>query len=117
MITALIEGGADPDARGDAGLTPLLRAAHSASNPSVITALIEGGADPDAREDGYGYTPLHLAVGHNYSNPSVIEALIEGGADPAARDNAGSTPFDYAKENEALKGTDAYRLLKEGRGE
>ena len=64
-------------------------------------------------EDG---TPLHTAAGNN-TNPSVIKALIEGGANPGARDDDGKFPFDYAKDNEALKGTDAYRLLKEGRFE
>ena len=47
----------------------------------------------------------------------MIKALIEGGADPAARDDAGKVPFDYAKDNEALKGTDAYWLLNDGRFE
>ena len=64
---------------------------------------------------GGGATPLHKAA-HN-SNPSVITALIEGGADPAAHDDDGKTPFYYVKNNEALKGTAAYRLLKEGRFE
>ena len=104
VIAALIEGGADPDARTESGFTPLYAAAARNSNPSVIAALIEGGADPGARVEG-GNTPLHKAV-HN-SNPSVIKALIEGGADPGARNDAGKVPFDYA-----LKGTDAYGLLK-----
>ena len=81
----------------------------------MITALIEGGADPGARMVA-GMTPLHVAA-LNTSNPSVIMALIEAGADPAARDDDGKTPFYYVKNNEALKGTAAYRLLKEGRFE
>ena len=47
----------------------------------------------------------------------MIRALIEAGTDPAARDDDGKTPFYYVKNNEALKGTAAYRLLKEGRFE
>ena len=118
VITALIEGGADPGAgmRGEyMGLTPLHAAAEVSFNPSVITALIEGGANPNARDED-GYTPLHFAAELN-SNPSVIMALIEGGANAAEIDIDGFTPFDYAKENEALKGTDAYWLLNEGRFE
>ena len=65
---------------------------------------------------GGGATPLHKAA-HDTSNPSVIRALIEAGTDPAARDDDGKTPFYYVKNNEALKGTAAYRLLKEGRFE
>ena len=115
VIMALIEGGANPGARDKRGRTPLHGAARSNSNPSVIMALIEGGADPGAR-DKYGKTPLHRAAARN-DNPSVITALIEGGADPGARDDAGRTPFDYAKDNEALKGTEPYWLLRDGRCE
>ena len=99
----------------EAGATLLHVAAGFGSDPYMIKALIEAGADPDARADN-GATPLHWAAEHN-SNPSVIKALIEGGADPAARDDAGKVPFDYAKENSALRGTDAYWLLNEGRFE
>ncbi len=111
VIKALIEGGADPGARNRKGFTPLHKAARNA-NPSVITALIEAGADPGARGGRGGFTPLHSAAVKS-SIPSVILALIEAGADPAARDEYGKTPFDYAKNNEDLKGTDAYRLLNE----
>ena len=113
VITALIEAGADPGARGYGG-TPLHLAAAHNSCPSVITALIKGGADPGARDED-GATPLHKAA-HNF-NPSVITALIEAGADPGARDDAGKTPFDHAKDNETLKGTEAYWLLNEARFE
>ena len=73
--------------------------------------------NPAARDDT-GFTALHLAAWSN-SNPSVITALIEGGADPDAFDYDGKVPFDHLKENdafEALRETDAYRLLSEGRG-
>ena len=132
VILALIKGGADPGARAAFGFTPLHLAAGWNSNPSVILALIEAGADPGARMErdetplpprlaaaanlAAGITPLHWAAGWN-SNPSVILALVEGGADPGARDDAGRTPFDYAKDNKALKGTEAYWLLNEARFE
>ena len=63
-----------------------------------------------------GFTPLHVAAAEN-ANPSVILALLKAGADPGAGDDAGKTPFDYAKDNEALKGTEAYWLLNEARFE
>ena len=137
VITALIEAGADPGARTEGGATPLHSAASirvydgddgnlisGFGNPSAITALIEGGANPGARNE-YGATPLHWAAfvlkRRNHSveryntNPSevvaVIKALLEGGADPGAPDYDVKTPFDYVKDDEALKGTDAYRLL------
>ena len=115
VIAVLIESGADPGARTVFGETPLHAAAEMNSNPAVIAALIEAGADPAARNED-GATPLHTAAAWN-SNPSVIKALLESGADPSARDAAGNTPFDYAKENGALKGTDAYWLLSDGRFE
>ena len=113
VIKALIEGGADPDARDKYGISSLHNAATFNANPSVIMVLIEGGADPNARNE-LGMTPLHNAAAYNSnpSVPSVIKALIEGGADPGARDVGGNTPFDYAKNNEALKGTDAYSALE-----
>ena len=141
VITALIEGGADPDARNEfdstalhaaaegnlaasvmvsrievlfAGRTPLHVAAWHNENPSVITALIGGGADLGARTKS-GRTPLHVAAAN--AAPSVVTALIEGGADPGARDEWGKTPFDYAEDNEALRGTEAYWRLNDGRFE
>ena len=114
VIKALIEGGADPGACNKEGFPPLHLAAGFNSNPAVTTALIEGGADPNAAGAAGTSrdTPLHTAATNN-SNPAVIVALIEGGADPGARNKYGDTPFKYAKDQKALKGTDAYRLLSE----
>ena len=61
VIAALIEGGADIDARSDViGYTPLLRAVIENENLAVTTALIEGGANIEGR-DRTGRTPLHGA--------------------------------------------------------
>ena len=104
VITALIEGGADPDARIQDGDVPSLwtplHLAALRDNLSAITALIEGGADPNAREPNH-WTPLHYAASPHPSNPSVIKpsvikALIEGGANPNARDVSGWTPLHRA---------------------
>ena len=113
MSGVLIKAGADPGARADGDFTPLHFAAWKNPEPSVVGALIEGGADPNARNED-GRTPLHVAAWKN-PEPSVVEALIEVGADPAARDERGRIPFDYAKRNEALRGTDVYRRLSEAR--
>ena len=94
VITALIEGGADPAARNEDGATPLHVAAATGSNPSVITALIEAGADPAARDD-MGFTPFDYAR--------------EGGG-------AQGWPVGGLG-NEALKGTETYWLLNEARFE
>ncbi len=114
-VKAALSAGANPGVRLEDGKTPLHWAAVGNTNPSVITALIESGADPGTRGD-ISTTPLHGAAMFD-SNPSAITALIEGGVDPGARDKDGKLPFDYAQDNEALKGTDAYRLLNEARFE
>ena len=80
-----------------------------------MRAALSAGADPGARNE-VDFTALHVAAERN-ENPSVITALIEGGADPGARDEWGKTPFDYAEDNEALRGTDAYWRLNDGRFE
>ena len=140
---ALLAAGADPNARDEGGGTPLHAAAEDA-HLSVIEALLAADADPNAREDD-GKTPLHVVAATAEAadkwlraqagkaanrkktkrlyaailnrTPSVIEALLDAGADAAARDEAGKVPFDYAKDNEALKGTEAYWRLNDGRFE
>ena len=51
--------GADPNARGVLGLTPLHWAAEISQTPETVTALVNAGADPNAR-DGDRRTPFEL---------------------------------------------------------
>ena len=60
-IARCIVDGAELDARGKNGWTPLHVAAGINDNPAVITALLDGGAEPDARDEN-GWTPLHAAA-------------------------------------------------------
>ena len=48
-------------------------------------------------------------------NPAMIEALLNAGADPKVRDKDDKTPWDYAKDKESLKASDAYWRLNEAR--
>ena len=78
----------------------------------MIATLLYERADINVL-DKFGATPLHLAANNTY-NPEIIITLLKAGADGKIKDNAGNTPFDYAKENNSyLKGTDAYWLLND----
>ena len=60
-LKALIEAGADVNAQGSYGSTPLSFAKKG--NPMIVMELIKAGADVNlARDDGT--TPLHMAVQH-----------------------------------------------------
>ena len=133
VIQALIDAGADPKVRDAAGKTPLHEEAswRINNNPAVIQALIAAGANLEARDED-GDTPLHWAAKYVHRafpddledigdyDPhagDTIEALLDAGADPMARNAAGETPWDLAKGNKALKGSDAYWRLNEARFE
>ena len=49
-VTALLDAGANPNALGSQGWTPLQYAAAFGENPAIIVALLQAGADPNARE-------------------------------------------------------------------
>ena len=58
-------------------------------------------------------TPLHVAAA--LGNADGITAVLKAGANGKARNDNGNTPFDLAKDNDKLDGTDAYRMLNEAR--
>ncbi|MDE0099564.1 MAG: ankyrin repeat domain-containing protein [Truepera sp.] len=114
ITRVLLDAGADVNAQDLLGFTPLhLATFRTRPDPTVVEALLDAGADVNAQEDLYSWTPLHYAARFG-RNPAVIEALLEAGADASARDSEGKTPWDYAQENEALRGTDAWWRLREG---
>lgn len=77
-----------------------------------ISAAIKAGASINDRTDD-GATPLICAAFN--SNPEVITTLLKAGADATTKSNRNKTAFDYAKENEDLKGTSAYWELNNAR--
>ncbi|MCY4372350.1 MAG: ankyrin repeat domain-containing protein [Spirochaetaceae bacterium] len=113
VTIALLEAGANVHARGQLGVTSLHIAASVNKNYRIIYALMKGGSDPNARMED-GETPLHVAAMAN-AEPTVIVALLASGSDPLAEDDADETPWDYANDNESLKGTMAYWCLNDAR--
>ncbi len=117
MISALLNTGADVNAKAEDGITPLMRAAMSTENPEVISVLLQAGADVNAKDED-GWTSLMLAARNN--SPEVISVLLKAGADVKVKSDtdgywhlAGETALDIAKYNESIKGTQAMKELEE----
>lgn len=93
-VEECLRSGADVNAKGADGNTPLHVAASRSRGAEVIEALLAAGADPVAVSDS-GSPPLVLAVCN--PNPAVAAALVDSGADPTARVGMfGMTPLHYA---------------------
>ncbi|GHU35276.1 hypothetical protein AGMMS50256_30190 [Betaproteobacteria bacterium] len=108
-LRALLEKGADANARDEDGATTLMRAAYANENPAAITVLLRAGAQVNTR-DKDGATPLMYAAMGN-ANPEVIAALLDAGADPGARDKQGKRAADHAAGNAPLRKSAAFRRL------
>lgn len=95
QVRALIDAGADLDAQGDNGETPLITSIIG-GHVLVASLLIDRGADIQARNKG-GFTPLHAAA---YANVvEIAEKLLSRGADVKDQMNkAGVTPLSVASE-------------------
>ena len=98
MITNLIDGGADPNARDDVGFTPLHFAAQN-SLPEVAKLLLDAGADPNAKDE-YGNGPLFRAANTD-GGLEVVKKLLAAGADPFAENNFGISPAEVAFDSTA----------------
>lgn len=100
-IAALLELGADVDARDVRGQTPLHWAVREA-RVDAVAALLAAGADPDARtvamdydpQEPGGLTPLHEAC-RRLRAGAAVPLLLAAGADPNAADDRGNRPLHY----------------------
>jgi len=98
LALLLLERGADPGVRDDAGQTPLHAASHM-GGLKPAQQLLELGADINSH-DNQGRTPLHVI---QWDDDDVAQLLLELGADPDVRDNHGHTPLDVATREGNLK--------------
>ena len=112
-IQALLNAGANIDARNAYGESPLHFAALSGSSETTGVLLAAGaGVEP---KDNRGRTPLHFATGgelnrsgiandpvipivHQYGNLFAIRALVAAGANVDTVDEKWRTPLRYAVE-------------------
>lgn len=111
-IEVAIKSGANINYKDIYGETVLMEAAGSA-NSDIISILLEAGANIDYITDG-GFTPLMIASQYS-ENLKNLEILLHSGADAKLRTDDGKTVFDFAKENENIKGTDVYWELNNKR--
>jgi ankyrin repeat protein len=111
FVHALLDAGADIEARTTMGLTALHLAAQH-HNLAAITVLLENGANQRVEDARFNRTPLLFAVDrstgvivskfYRYAVPAsnegfdVISALTENGSDVNARDVSGATPLNLA---------------------
>jgi ankyrin repeat protein len=108
-IRVLISEGADVNARGPDGMTPLMYAARDSSTPEIVQLLLEKGAEVNARST-YGGTPLMLAAMRS-STPEIVQLLLEKGAEVNARNTRGGTPLMNAAWNTSGKSAEIKQLL------
>ncbi|KAI5788552.1 ankyrin repeat-containing domain protein, partial [Pyronema domesticum] len=98
-VEVLLEFGADIDALGGNGRSPLMYACDK-GNTEIVRPLLENGAnvngpgkDHYTQYPGLG-TPLHRAV--DQGNKSVVDVLLEFKVDINALDEKGNSPLVYA---------------------
>src|SRR4051812_19786665 len=76
-VVRLLDAGANVNARGPDGLTPLMVAAGRA-NPALVRTLLARGADALAVEPGAGNSVLHVAC--QGGSAEVVRLLLDAKA-------------------------------------
>lgn len=79
-VKALLERGADVNARDDFGRTALIFAIQYGAHADIVKDLLKKGADTNATLAD-GRTPLMLSI----DSPDIVKALVEKGADINAK--------------------------------
>lgn len=104
-VQALLNAGADPNARDSDGNTALIKAATENENHEVVKVLLAAGANPNIKAKEGGETALMWAAWR--SNSKMVQALLEAGANPNAKNKSNETALmwaaDYVVSSEVLK--------------
>lgn len=100
-IQKALDDGADSNASGSDGMTPLMAVSRNCGTPQ-IRLLLERGADPRPA-DKFGRTALHFAATAQEGDEG-IELLIAAGANVHAVDGDGKTPLHSAAINSKWTG-------------
>jgi ankyrin repeat protein len=101
-VQALLAVGANPNARDDAGCTPLLHALHAplfrqdVPSTALIAELLRAGAQVNVK-DREGLAPLMKAVQGGW--PDIVRMLLGARADVNARNNKGATALSMAEQH------------------
>lgn len=88
MIPALVQAGADLEARNDKGHTALILASYN-ERQSTTALLLQLGADANAPDAGRGNTALMGVAFKGYA--AIARLLLEGGAHADQRNKEGQT--------------------------
>ncbi len=99
-VGAMVNQGADVNARSEDGSSALLWAAHW-SDLKTAQLLLKAGADANAAND-YGMTPLSQACTNG--NGELVKVLLKGGADPNTPIGTGETPLMTCARSGSVEG-------------
>lgn len=112
-VRFLVMAGADINATGEYGWTPLVEAV-TAGEPEIVSFLVNHGADVNVKSSS-GDTPLIYAASASYDQEEIAEILIKAGAEVNAKGYLGETALRHAC-SERLERT-AMLILKSGASE
>jgi ankyrin repeat protein len=94
IAQALIEAGADVNARDEHGITPLIEATRAGS---IETLRVLAGKRPDAAAvDNLGRNALAIACQSSRGGVETVDQLLAMGVDPQQPCRDGRLPIDYA---------------------
>lgn len=94
VVRTVLRAGADPNARGETGMTPLMVAAFF-GNRAIIEVLLENAANKDLVEDRRKDTALLIAV--RRGNSDAVKALLSAKSNPNQGSEWGAAPLCEAR--------------------